>query len=157
MKIEIERKFLLASDGWRTKVQSSERIRDGLLFWHEKRKAQVRIIGNRATLTIKTSHVEGAREEFEYDIPIADAERLIEFCGEDVLEKLRNHVQHDMLVWEVDEYDGFVSGVALAEVELESLDQPVELPDWVGPEVTQDPAFRKVNLLRARQRGQAEG
>lgn len=156
MKIEIERKFLLASDGWRTKIQSSERIRDGLLSWHEKRKVRVRIIGDRATLTIKTSRVHGAREEFEYDIPLADAERLIELCGDDVLEKMRHYVEHGALVWEIDEYDGLLSGVSLAEVELQSRDQTVELPDWVGPEVTEDPSFRKVNMLRTRQAGPAQ-
>lgn len=151
MKVEIERKFLLASESWRTRVLRSERIRDGLLSSNEDRKVRVRLIGSRATLTVKTSRIQGARQEFEYDIPSADAEKLIENCGSNVIEKIRHYVEHGSLTWEIDDYEGLLKGVILAEVELESLHQQVELPDWVGAEVTAEPPYRKINLLRARQ------
>lgn len=156
MKIEIERKFLLASDGWRARVRSSERIRDGLLSSQEDKKVRVRIIGARATLTVKTGRVRGVREEFEYPIPLADAERLMSLCGSDVLEKVRHYVEHAAVLWEIDLYEGLLSGVALAEVELESRGQVLDLPDWIGREVTDDPAFRKVNMMTSRQGRSAE-
>lgn len=156
MKIEIERKFLLASDGWRARVRSSERIRDGLLSSQEDKKVRVRIIGARATLTVKTGRVRGVREEFEYPIPLADAERLMSLCGSDVLEKVRHYVEHAAVLWEIDLYEGLLSGVALAEVELESRGQVLDLPDWIGREVTEDLAFREVNMMTSRQGRSAE-
>lgn len=156
MKIEIERKFLLASDGWRARVRSSERIRDGLLSSQEDKKVRVRIIGARATLTVKTGRVCGVREEFEYPIPLADAERLMSLCGSDVLEKVRHYVEHAAVLWEIDLYEGLLSGVALAEVELESRGQVLDLPDWIGREVTEDLAFREVNMMTSRQGRSAE-
>ena len=151
MAIEIERKFLLASERWRTLVERSEHIRDGLLSSRGGQKVRVRIIGERSTLTVKTKSIRGQREEFEYDIPIGDAERLLTLCGSDVVQKRRNYIVHAGLTWEVDEYEGLLKGVVLAEVELESLDQPVVMPDWVGKEVTTESPYRKINMLRSRQ------
>ena len=151
MKIEIERKFLLASERWRSLVERSEHIRDGLLSSKGDRKVRVRIIGERSTLTVKTKAILGRREEFEYDIPVSDAERLLTHCGSDVVQKLRHYIVHAGLTWEVDEYEGLLKGVVIAEVELESLDQSIILPDWIGHEVTAESPYRKINMLRKRQ------
>ena len=150
MKIEIERKFLLASERWRALVLSSEHIQDGLLSYDEERKIRVRIIGGRATLTVKTRRIRGMREEFEYDIPHEDAQRLIAHCGSNVTEKIRHSIVHANRTWEVDEYEGLLKGIVLAEVELEAPDQPLDIPDWIGEEVTAEPPYRKINMLRAR-------
>lgn len=153
MKVEIERKFLLASDGWRKLVERSAYIRDGLLAVSDERKTRVRIIGDRATLTVKTRRVAGSRFEFEYDIPLADAELMLESCGSSALSKHRHYVTHGGLVWEIDVYDGLLQGIVLAEVELTAIDQPVDLPDWIGPEVTGEAQYRKFNMLHARLKG----
>jgi len=151
MKIEIERRFLLASERWRSLVERSEHIRDGLLASNDERNVRVRIIGERSTLTVKTKRIRGQREEFEYDIPRGDAERLLALCGSDVIQKVRHYVAQADLTWEVDEYEGLLKGISLAEVELDSLDQPIAIPDWIGHEVTSEPPYRKINMLRSRQ------
>lgn len=156
MKIEIERKFLLASESWRAEVQRCVTIRDGLISSHDELKVRVRIIGDHATLTVKTRRIHGEREEYEFDIPVPDAEKLIGLCRGDVIEKIRHYVEHASMIWEIDEYAGLLEGVVLAEVELESRDHHLDLPGWIGREVTEDTSFRKVNLLRSRQQRQAE-
>lgn len=152
MSIEIERKFLLASDRWRALVQRSEYIRDGLISATDGRKTRVRIVGSRATLTVKTKRIEGRRGEFKYDIPMVDAESLMECCGTNVLEKVRHYVEFSGVVWEVDEYEGVLKGVILAEVELDDIHQTIVIPDWIGREVTGQPPYSKTNMLNARER-----
>ena len=151
MKIEIERKFLLASERWRSLVERSDVIQDGLLSADEALKVRVRLIGERSTLTVKTRRIGPQRHEFEYDIPREDAERLLSLCGGDVIRKVRHYVGQDDLVWEIDEYQGLLEGVILAEVELTAFDQPFDLPDWIGAEVTAEPPYSKINMLRERQ------
>lgn len=153
MKVEIERKFLLASDGWRRLVERSDYIRDGLIAVSDERKTRVRIIGERATLTVKTKRVAGSRFEFEYDIPLADAELMLESCESNTIAKHRHYVPHGGLVWEIDEYDGVLKGVVLAEVELSAIDQPLDIPSWIGHEVTAEAPYRKLNMLQARRKG----
>lgn len=153
MKVEIERKFLLASDGWRKFVELSVYIRDGLIAVSDERKTRVRIIGDRATLTVKTKRVAGSRFEFEYDIPLQDAERMLESCESNITTKHRHYVTHGGLLWEIDEYEGQLKGVVLAEVELTAIDQPLNIPPWIGHEVTAEAPYRKLNMLQARQKG----
>ncbi len=153
MKVEIERKFLLASEAWRHEVQRSDYIRDGLIAINDDRKIRVRIIGERATLTVKTKRVAGGRCEFEYDIPLADAELMLASCGSNATAKRRHYVVHGGLTWEIDEYDGILKGVVLAEVELNAIDQMIDMPHWIGLEVTTQAPYRKINMLQARQKG----
>ena len=150
MGIEIERKFLLASERWRMLVQRCQHVRDGLIAASDDRKTRVRIMSGRATLAVKTKRIEGRRHEFEYEIPLADAERMMECCGGNVLEKTRHYIAIGDLVWEIDEYTGLLQGVVLAEVELSAIDQQIDIPDWIGREVTAEPLYSKLNLLRAR-------
>lgn len=149
MGIEIERKFLPASERWRALVQRQELIRDGLVAASDDRKTRVRIAGARATLAVKTKRIGGRRHEFEYEIPVPDAERLMECCGTKVLEKVRHYIPIGELVWEVDEYRGLLQGVILAEVELTAIDQRLDIPEWIGREVTADPSYSKINMLKA--------
>jgi adenylate cyclase len=154
MALEIERKFLVTNDAWRGEVQSSERLVDGLLATSRGRKVRVRLYADRATLAIKTRKKGEVRFEFEYEIPIPDARRILETeCGRSVLAKTRHYVPHAGFIWEVDEYEAPLDGIILAEVELSAAGERPSLPDWVGDEVTDDPAFKKSHLFadRARQ------
>jgi CYTH domain-containing protein len=156
MTFDIERQFLVISDAWRKDVVRRRFLRDGLIASTDGRKARVRIIDTRATLAIKTKRDGFFREEFEYEIPLADAERMLAVCcGGNVLEKWRSEIRHQGLTWEVDEYIGVLAGVILAEVEVEDESQTISKPHWVGPEVTADPAWTKLNLLQTRREAAA--
>ncbi|HXR35774.1 MAG TPA: CYTH domain-containing protein [Candidatus Binataceae bacterium] len=151
MPIEIERKFLVADEGWRKLYTKSARLRDGLIATSNDCKVRVRMYERRATITIKTKRAGSKRSEFEYEIPVEDAEELISFhCGENVLAKTRYYVPHQGFTWEVDVYEGILSGVILAEIELESADIKVPAPHWIGREVTDDPQYKKINMHKAR-------
>lgn len=151
MPVEIERKFLLAGEGWRAAVSHSERIVDGLFIAAEGRKARVRLYPDRATLTLKGPRAGLARPEFEYEIPTADAAELIaSHCGDHVVVKTRHHVSYGGREWQIDEYEGLLTGVVIAEIEVECESASVELPEWIGAEVSHDPTYRKINLLNAR-------
>lgn len=154
---EIERKFLVAHDGWKSAVGKSARIRDGLVATTSGRKTRVRIIDDRATIAIKGEHKGLGRSEFEYSIPISDAEEILTtMCDDHVLEKVRHHVPHGGLVWEIDVYDGLLKGVTIAEVELDRPDRVVELPDWVGDEITGDLRYSKASMEKAARRKDEE-
>lgn len=150
MAIEIERKFLVASERWREHVAGTQTLKDGLVARDDDAKVRVRSYGERATLTVKSRRVGMRREEFEYDIPHADAEALFRLCGDHVLEKTRHFVPWHGCTWEIDVYHGLLDGVVIAEVELPSETSPLVLPDWIGAEVTADPRYKKVNMLRER-------
>ena len=147
MALEIERKFLVSSDDWESAVTRSIRIRDGLIASSNGQKARVRITDSKATITLKGQKRGLIRNEFEYAIPYSDAEEMLRtMCDGHVLEKVRHFVPHAGEVWSVDVYDGILRGVVIAEIELKHADQQIELPDWIGKEVTNDPRYRKINL-----------
>ena len=153
MPIEIERRFLVANDGWKQSVIRSTRIRDGLVAVYLGRKARVRILDDRATIALKGQRNGSGRSEFEYDIPISDAEEMLRtMCDDRVLEKMRYYVPHAGLTWEVDVYDGILKGVLIAEVELDRDDRLLELPNWVGKEITGDLRYSKFNMEKAARR-----
>lgn len=150
MPLEIERKFLVASDGWREDADGGQRLRDGLLSSHDGCKVRVRTAGDRAWITVKGPRIGIVREEYEYPIPTADAELMLATLSVGpVVEKVRFRVPFGGLVWEVDLFEGILAGTVFAEVELSSPDQDVPMPGWVGREVTGDAAFSKVTLLKA--------
>jgi len=149
MGIEIERKFLVENDSWRAAVEVEERIMRGYLANNQNATVRVRIKGQRAFLTIKGMARGLCRAEFEYPIPVADAEAMLrDLAAFPPLEKIRYQVRHDRDLWEVDVFAGENAGLVLAELELERVDQAFALPDWVGNEVTQDPRYLNVNLAR---------
>lgn len=150
MAKEIERKFLVASDDWKSGVSHSERLRDGLIAAEDGRKARVRFYDDRATLCIKGRRDGLARDEFEYPIPAQDAEEMLATHCTDVVEKTRAYVPAGDLTWTIDLYTGLLAGIVIAEVELPSLDTPLPLPGWIGREVTGLQEFRKVNMVAAR-------
>jgi len=149
--IEIERKFLVSNDEWRQLAVRSVNLRDGLIAAYKDRKVRVRIAGDHiATVAIKGPRTGIAQAEFEYEIPIADAERMLStICRDDTLDKERFFVEDAGGTWHVDVYSGIIQGVVIAEIELKHESQELSLPRWVGKEVTGDPFFKKINM-RAR-------
>ena len=145
MAIEIERKFLLANDDWRAACVGSERLVDGLIATSKGRKVRIRINGAAgATICIKSRKNARVRDEFEYAIPLADAQQLIaNDCGGDVVAKTRHYAPHAGFTWEIDVYEGALAGIVIAEIELPAEDTQPPLPPWIGREVTDDPRFRK--------------
>jgi adenylate cyclase len=147
MPVEIERKFLVASDSWRGHVPG-QRYCQGYLSKGDV-TVRVRRAGPRAFLTIKGSGEGIVRPEFEYEIPVEEAEEMFKLCRRPLIEKTRFEVVHDGLRWEIDEFAGENAGLVLAEVELEHPSQPVALPEWVGEEVTADQRYRNSQLVDA--------
>jgi len=145
--IEIERKFLLANDDWKSSVTRRIRIRDGLIASNNGNKARVRIADSNATITLKSRRRGPIRTEFEYAIPYSDAVEILQtMCDGRVLDKVRHVITHAGSLWHVDVYEGILDGVVLAEVELQHVDQKLDLPGWIGKEVTGDPRYRKINM-----------
>jgi adenylate cyclase len=142
--IEIERKFLVVGNDWRQ--GSFTRLSQGYLNRDKDRTVRIRIAGTQAFLTIKGASVGASRAEFEYEIPIADAEKLLKLSEGPLVEKRRYLHSHNGLTWEVDEFLGENLGLVVAELELESESQSFEKPTWVGQEVTEDPRYFNSNL-----------
>lgn len=151
MAREIERKFLVQTDGWQAGEIRRWQITDGLLLNTGERKVRVRIRDDQATIAYKGAREGLARDEFEYSIPLEDARHLIAVhCEGRVLSKTRHEVPHQGFVWEVDVYDAPLSGIILAEVELPDEATDLPLPVWLGEEVTGQARYRKVNMLAER-------
>ena len=147
MAKEIERKFLVSDDSWRSQVTSRTAFRQGYIASLENRSVRVRIKADTdATLTIKIGASSIVRDEYEYDIPVRDAEELMTTALGIVIEKTRHTVDHEGFVWEIDVFEGLYEGLVVAEVEMNAeTDQP-SLPAWLGREVTGDPRFSNQNL-----------
>jgi adenylate cyclase len=148
MGIEIERKFLLASDAWRGLGQPTL-MRQGYLVADPVRTVRVRIEGERAVVTIKGKTTGATRGEWEYAIPVPDAAELLEgLCEQPLVEKVRHRIDHAGHTWEVDEFLGENAGLVVAEIELGSEDEAFETPGWIGQEVTGDPRYYNSSLIR---------
>jgi len=148
MGIEIERKFLLRDERWRP---SSEGVlyRQGYLSVIAERSVRIRIAGGRAWLTVKGESKGMTRHEFEYEIPRQDAIHMLDhLCLKPLIEKKRYRIEVEGLCWEIDEFFGENAGLMLAEVELDHPDQKISLPGWIGEEVTDDPRYYNVALVK---------
>jgi len=144
---EIERKFLVINDNWRGQ-SAAVNYRQGYLSLDMDRVVRVRVNGQRGYLTIKGKFKGYSRPEFEYEIPHDDAlELLSTLCIQPIMEKKRYIVEHRGVRWEIDEFLGENSGLVIAEVELQEEDQCIDLPDWVGREVSHDPRYFNSNLI----------
>ena len=148
MGVEIERKFLLAGDAWRT-LGEPVLLRQGYLSSNPDRTVRVRIEGDQGTVTIKGRSVGATRGEWEYPIPLADAGELLErLCEQPIIEKFRRRIAIGVHTWEVDEFIGANQGLVVAEIELDSEDQQFAQPDWIGEEVTTDRRYYNSSLIR---------
>lgn len=148
MPKEIERKFLIKNDEWKIKASAPKTIKQGYLNTEKERTVRVRIKGDQGFLTIKGKTVGMTRLEFEYPIPVAEAEELLQLCEKPLIEKERFIVAIGSLHWEIDIFTGDNQGLKLAEVELEDEKQFVEIPDWVGEEVTSDQRYYNSSLVK---------
>ncbi len=147
MATEIERKFLLKNDDWK-KLAAGVVYRQGYLGADEKRTVRVRVIGNKGFMTIKGKSVGISRMEYEYEIPVADADTLLaELCIQPLIEKKRYRIDYKGFIYEVDEFFADNEGLVVAEIELNSENQKFEKPSWLGREVSDDNRYFNASLV----------
>jgi CYTH domain-containing protein len=147
MAVEIERKFLVVSDAWRGEADAGSAMLQAYLVADGGRSIRVRLPEDGpARLTLKFGAAGLKRDEFEYDIPPADARDLLAHHVGAVIEKRRHRLHHGGRLWEIDVYGGALEGLVVAEVELGSEQDLPVLPEWVGAEVTGNPAFLNASL-----------
>lgn len=150
MGIEIERRFLVTGEAWRAGVTGAQRMRQGYLAREDGVAVRLRVVGDAARLTIKGPGGL-SRPEFEYAVPLADAEEMLgTLCRGRSIAKTRHDVPHDGLVWEVDVFEGPLAGLVIAEVEIPSPDHPVGRPPWAGREITGDARYANAALASAK-------
>ena len=153
MGIEIERKFLLKNENWKPLVTETHRIKQGYLQSgledSQKSSVRIRISNDQANINIKSVDLTMIRQEFEYEIPLPDAQQILAtLCDGDVIEKTRYCVPFASHLWEIDIFEGQNSGLQMAEVELDSLDETVEIPEWIANEVSEDRRYYNISLLK---------
>ena len=147
MAEEIERKFLVISDQWRGQAEAVL-YKQGYLVSNDETVVRVRIMGEVAMLTVKSKVSDLTRTEFEYEIPVDEADYMLEnLCQKPLIDKTRTKIKIKNHVWEVDEFFGDNQGLLIAEVELGSEDEQVELPPWVGEDVSADSRYYNANLV----------
>jgi adenylate cyclase len=148
MATEIERKFLVIGDEWR-KTAVGTLYRQGYIFSDAKRTVRVRVAGEKGFLTIKGAAVGLVRPEFEYAIPVEDAMLMLDtLCDRPLIEKTRYVLKQGGLTWEIDEFAGENQGLIVAEVELADANQFIELPPWIGAEVSHDSRYFNAALAK---------
>ena len=145
MAVEIERKFLVSGKGWRDGVSRIRLICQGYLSAKDV-QVRVRRIDDQGWLTVKAERQGRSRWEFEYQIPVVDADALLALCPHEPIEKLRHDVPIGEHIWEIDVYAGRHEGLIVAEVELDHEGEAVSQPSWLGQEVTGDLRFSNVSL-----------
>lgn len=147
MRIEIERKFLVCGEGWRRQVLAAELLRQGYLAVDAKKVIRIRVSEKRGILTIKEASGEISRGEFEYDIPHDEACRMVATMSVGfIVEKIRHRLCYRGKLWEVDEFFQENSGLVVAEVELEKVEEFFERPPWLGREVSGEQRFSNAAL-----------
>ena len=144
---ETERKFLVKGNSWRQ--AKSATYRQGYLTTNPERTVRVRTAANQGYLTIKGISQGATRLEYEYEIPAQEADEMLDrLCEKPLIEKNRYKLEYGGLIWEIDEFLGENEGLVLAEVELDSEEQAIEKPAWLGQEVTGDPRYFNANLVK---------
>ncbi len=145
---EIERKFLVKKGAWRP-GSKGDLYCQGYLSTVKERVVRVRVTGDKGFLTVKGMTEGFSRLEFEYEIPVRDACKMLDtLCERPLIEKNRYRVEHEGMIWEIDLFLGDNEGLVLAEVELESTTQQFALPGWIGEEVSEDPRYFNTNLVK---------
>lgn len=146
MALEIERKFLTCNDSFRAMASKAVIIKQGYLSRDVDATVRVRIIGHEAFVTVKTRNAGYVRHEYEYPIPVGDASEMLQACKGLIIEKTRHIVPFGGFVWEVDEFDGALKGIVVAEIELPSADTQFTLPPFIGEEVTSRKEYYNSNI-----------
>jgi adenylate cyclase len=148
MGIEIERKFLLLNDNWRSEVTKKVKIVQGYLANTELSSIRIRLHGEIANLNIKSMQLGVYRKEFEYPIPVAEAENMLkELCIRPLIDKTRYYIKQADHTWEIDVFEGENLGLVVAEIELSAIDEKFEHPPWLGKEVSDDERYYNVSLV----------
>lgn len=148
MAIEIERKFLLKDESWRPAADAGTKMRQGYLSNSDKSSIRVRISDDTAHLNIKSAEPGCVRREYEYPIPVADAEELLaDLCQDALIEKVRYRVNFSDFIWEIDVFSGANQGLIVAEIELDELEQEFPQPPWIGREVSDEIRYYNSHLI----------
>ena len=148
MATEIERKFLPRDGGWRALASSRTLLRQGYLANNPRCSVRVRVAGDAGWLSVKAMTAGVARAEYEYPVPRAEADELLDtLCERPFIEKWRHLVPWQGKLWEVDEFLGDNAGLVVAEIELDSADEAIARPPWLGREVTDDVRFYNFSLV----------
>ena len=149
MAIEIEHKFLLKNNDWRKQVVRSIEYKQGYLSAQPTSSIRVRISDTQAWLNIKSSTIGSHRNEYEYEIPLLDANEILStLCAKPIIEKTRHFVVDDNNTWEIDEFSGVNQGLIVAELEISEIGKVFTKPSWLGLEVTDDLRYYNNNLAR---------
>lgn len=144
MAIEIEYKYLVNAAIWqKVTPDKSTSIKQGYILTDPLKTVRVRTKGPKGFLTIKGKAIGAARPEFEYEIPLADAEELLNNFCENIIAKMRHLVNHEGKCWEVDVFEGDNAGLIVAEIELSEENEQFAIPAWIGDDITTD--FRYSN------------
>ena len=146
MKVEIERKFLVKNQDWKKLIVEKHSIQQGYLNTDKSCNVRVRIMNNLAFITIKGKRVNTARPEFEYEIPLNDAESILKLSKTSIIKKTRFTVNHQGQIWEIDQFEGDNQGLVIAEIELKQKDEAISLPNWIGTEISNDERFYNLSL-----------
>jgi len=147
MAQEIEHKYLVRKDLWYAiRKPIGIDIRQGYLLSETGKTVRIRTTGTNAFITIKGPSVNAGRAEYEYPIPVSDAEEMLALCTLPVIEKVRYKLEFEGKTWEVDEFFGDNEGLIIAEIELNSREEQYARPAWVGDEVTSDPRYYNAYL-----------
>jgi adenylate cyclase len=145
---EIERKFLVIGNEWRHLAHTSLGYRQGYLANNECCSVRIRLENDNARLNIKSATLGVARHEFDYPVPLAEAQEIFEhLCGPRTIEKTRHLVRDNGHLWEIDEFHGANQGLVVAELELQSETESFNKPSWIGQEVSDDPRYYNVRLI----------
>ena len=149
MAIEIERKYLLKNNDWQTHVYQKTHYKQAYLANTKQSSVRIRIAGNKANINIKSMTLGIQRLEYEYPMPVQDANELLEqLCQKPVIEKTRHLVKYDYKIWEIDVFEGENKGLIMAEIELNHVAEKFKLPAWIGAEVSQYVRYYNVNLIQ---------
>ena len=149
MAIEIERKFLVKNDNWRKSADTGTRYIQGYFQTDESCSIRIRIEGDQAALNIKSGTIDITRSEYNYPVPLDDAREMLEtLCEHPLIIKTRYHIIHAGQQWDLDVFEGENEGLVIAEIELDSEDSPFTRPDWAGKEVSDDPRYYNVCLVK---------
>lgn len=146
--MEIERKYLVHHDLWAAVQKPNPKIiKQGYLYKDKEKSVRIRIKDQKGYITIKSSVSVISREEFEYEIPLADAEKMLKLTCPKVLSKKRFEIPYLNHLIEVDVFEGKLEGLILAEIELKDENEEIYLPNWIDKEVSDDQNYLNVHLI----------
>lgn len=147
MPLEIEHKYLVDSKKWELVIpEKSDLIKQGYLSTDPNKTIRIRTKGNQGFITVKGKSLTASRPEYEYEIPLHEAEEMLQaFCNQ-WIEKIRHYITHENKRWEVDVFHGENQGLIVAEIELESETEPYSIPEWATENITFDRRFSNSSL-----------